>query len=112
MKHRTHGYVTDSLGPEEEEMGKWWRSEDTILSENPYNSFIVRKDWPLKEAINMHFVRLQQESHRGDPRFSRKLKLLTFRRVWSTGSWASPPGSGRRRISSSPWTTSNSRSQF
>ena len=68
MKHRTHGYVTDSLGPEEEEMGKWWRSEDTILSENPYTGFIVRKDWPLKEAINMHFVRLQQESHQGDYR--------------------------------------------
>ena len=57
----THGYVTDKLWPEEEEWALWWRSEDTILSENPYTGFGVRKDWPLKEAINMHFVRLQQE---------------------------------------------------
>ena len=35
-----------------------------------------------------------------------------LRRVWSTGRWATPPGSGRRRSSSSPWTTSNSRSRF
>ena len=69
MEHRTHGYATDWLFQWEEEYGKWWRSEDTVLSENPYTGFLVRKDWPLKEAINMHFVRLQQESHQGDPRF-------------------------------------------
>ena len=68
MELNTHGYVTDTLGPYEEEMGKWWRSEDTILSENPYTGWQVRKDWPLKEAMNMHFVRLQQESHQGDPK--------------------------------------------
>ena len=62
MELRTHGYVTDYLYPMEEEMGKWWRSEDTILSENPYTGFAVRSDWPLKEAINMHFARLQQEN--------------------------------------------------
>ena len=65
MEHRTHGYVTarDGLLYYHEEMGRWWMSEDTVLSENPYTGFMVRKDWPLKEAINMHFVRLQQESH-------------------------------------------------
>ena len=68
MEHRTHGYVTDRLYPYQEEMGKWWRSEDTILSEIPYTNFLVKKDWPLKEAINMHFVRLQQESYQGDSR--------------------------------------------
>ena len=68
MKHRTHGFATDFLWPKEEAMGIWWRSEDTILSENPYTGWQVRKDWPLKEAMNMHFVRLQQESHQGDPR--------------------------------------------
>ena len=68
MELRTHGYVTDWLYQREEEMGKWWRSEDTILSENPYTGFMVRKDWPLKEAMNMHFVRLQQARHQGDPR--------------------------------------------
>ena len=68
MEHGTHGYASDYLFPYEEEMGKWWRSEDTILSENPYTGFMVSKDWPLKEAINMHFVRLQQESHQGDPK--------------------------------------------
>ena len=68
MELRTHGYVTDWLYHFEEEMGKWWRSEDSILSENPYTGFQVRKDWPLKEALNMHFVRLQQESYQGDSR--------------------------------------------
>ena len=61
MKLRTHGYVTEQLHPIEKKMGRWWRSEDTILSENPYTGFSARKDWPLKEAINMHFARLQQE---------------------------------------------------
>ena len=69
MEHRTHGYAANGLWPWEEEMGKWWRSEDTVLSENPYTGFQARKAWPLKEAINMHFVRLQQESYQGDPRF-------------------------------------------
>ena len=69
MEHRTYGYATSYLYPEEEEMGRWWRSEDTVLSENPYTGFQARKAWPLKEAINMHFVRLQQESYQGDPRF-------------------------------------------
>ena len=68
MEHRTYGYATSYLYQEEEEMGRWWRSEDTVLSENPYTGFQVRKDSPLKEAINMHFVRLQQESRQGDPR--------------------------------------------
>ena len=68
MEHRTHGYASDKLHAREEKMGLWWRSEDTILSENPYTGFQVRKDWPLKEAINMHFVRLQQESYQDDPR--------------------------------------------
>ena len=40
-----------------------------MLSENPYTNFEVRKDWPLKEAINLHFCHLQQESYQGDPRF-------------------------------------------
>ena len=56
----THGFATDFLDPHKKEYGRWWRSEDTILSENPYTGFMVRKDWPLKEAINMHFARLQQ----------------------------------------------------
>ena len=67
MEHNTHGYVIDKLSPTEEAMGRWWRSDDTILSENAYLGFQVRKDWPLKEAMNMHLVRLQQESHQGDP---------------------------------------------
>ena len=68
MEDNTRGYAVSLLLPEEEEWGRWWRSEDTVLSENPYTGFMVRKDWPLKEAINMHFVRLQQESRQGDPR--------------------------------------------
>ena len=68
MELRTHGYAKDQLYEWEKEMGRWWRSEDTVLSENPYTGSRSRKDWPLKEAMNMHFVRLQQESHQGDPR--------------------------------------------
>ena len=63
MEHRTHGYATDGLIPYKEEWGRWWRSDDTLLSENPYTGFMARKDWPLKEAMNMQIVRLQQESH-------------------------------------------------
>ena len=69
MEDNTRGYAVSLVLPEEEEWGRWWRSDDTVLSENPYTGFFVRKDWPLKEAMNMHFARLQQESHQGDPRF-------------------------------------------
>ena len=71
MVLNTHGYASDKLYQWELKMGdgRWWRSEDTVLSENPYTGFEVRKDWPLKEAINMHFVRLQQESYQGNARF-------------------------------------------
>ena len=72
MEFNTHSYATDSLWEVEKEMGRWWRSEDTVLSENPYTGFQTRKDWPLKEAINMHFARLQQENGNGDP-----LRLIT-----------------------------------
>ena len=68
MEDNTRGYAVSLLLPEEEEWGRWWRSDDTVLSENPYTGFFVRKDWPLKEAMNMHFVRLQQESYQDDPR--------------------------------------------
>ena len=62
MKENKMGFATDFLYPEEEAMGKWWRSDATVLSEDPYLGFKVRKDWPLKEEMNMHLVRLQQES--------------------------------------------------
>ena len=61
MELNTHGYVIDLLTVEEE-FGKWWRSEETIFSEHPYNGCWIRKDWPLKEALIMHMVRLQQEN--------------------------------------------------
>ena len=69
MKENKMGYATDFLFPEEEEMGRWWRSEATVLGENPYLGFHFKKDWPLKEAINMHLTILQQESCQRDPRF-------------------------------------------
>ena len=61
MKLGTHGCATDLIAQVEHTFGLWWRSEDTILSESPYTGFAVRSDWPLKEAINMHFARLNQE---------------------------------------------------
>ena len=51
MELGTHGYATDWLYKYEEEYGKWWRSEDTVLSENPYTGLQARKDWPLKETV-------------------------------------------------------------
>ena len=67
MELNTFGYATDFLWPVELAMGRWWRSEDTVLSENPYTGYWSRKDWPLKEEITMHCVRLQQENYQGDP---------------------------------------------
>ena len=62
LELHTYGYATDWLWPVEETWGRWWRSEDTVLSENPYTGFQARRDWPLKEAMNLHFTHLQQES--------------------------------------------------
>ena len=33
----TYGYVVDFLWPEEEILGRWWRSDETICSENPFS---------------------------------------------------------------------------
>ena len=65
----TYGYVVDFLWPEEEILGRWWRSDESICSEYPYSGFEFRREWPLKEALTMHFVRLQQESHQSDINF-------------------------------------------
>ena len=80
MKENKMGYATDFLFPEEEEMGRWWRSEATVLGENPYIGFHFKKDWPLKEAINMHLTILQQESCQEIPD-SVILIILIFSRV-------------------------------
>ena len=69
MELNTHGYATDQLWPHQEELGRWWRSEETVLSELWYSGFMSRKDWPLKEEMTRHLVRFQQESCLGDPRF-------------------------------------------
>ena len=69
MKENKMGYATDFLFPNEEEMGRWWRSDTTVLSENPYLGLFFKKDWPLKEAIHMHLMRLQQESYQISVRF-------------------------------------------
>ena len=38
----------------------WYRSTDTVLSENPYVNWLSKKKWPLNEELNLHMLRYQQ----------------------------------------------------
>ena len=38
----------------------WHRSNETLLSENPYTNWISKKRWPLNEELNIHMILFQQ----------------------------------------------------
>ena len=67
MKHGTHAHVTiteDIINTysdlEEKHNTVWYRSSETVLSENPYNHWLSKKKWPLNEQLNLHMLNYQE----------------------------------------------------
>ena len=43
--------------------GRWYKTRDTVLSENPYTNFLLtKKKWPLNEQFGLHMMYFQQVS--------------------------------------------------
>ena len=38
----------------------WFKSFESVLSENPFGSWLLRKKWPLKERLILHILHFQQ----------------------------------------------------
>ena len=38
----------------------WYRSSETILSENPHTNWLSKKKWPLNEQLNLHMLNYQE----------------------------------------------------
>ena len=38
----------------------WFKSFESVLSENPFGGWMLRKKWPLKEKLILHILHFQQ----------------------------------------------------
>ena len=52
------------------ELGKWYRSKDRRIGENPFGSYLMNKKWTMEEEFNIHMLRFQQVTLRSN-HFSR-----------------------------------------
>ena len=57
----TVGYITENFEELAEEYGThWFKSSETVLSEDPFANWMLRKKWPLKEILILHVLHFQQ----------------------------------------------------
>ena len=45
---------------EEKHNTVWYRSTETVLSENPHTNWLSKKKWPLNEQLNLHMLNYQE----------------------------------------------------
>ena len=38
----------------------WYRSTETVMSENPHINWVSKKKWPLSEQLNLHMLNYQE----------------------------------------------------
>ena len=50
----THAIVYNYLTPDEHNMGKWWRSTESIPGLYPYGGWTTRINWYLNEVSNIY----------------------------------------------------------
>ena len=69
MKQGTHAYLRipeDMVNEdwfsylEEKHNTVWYRSSETVLSENPHVYWLSKKKWPLNEQLNLHMLNYQE----------------------------------------------------
>ena len=63
---------------EEKHNTVWYRSSETVLSENPHTNWLSKKKWPLNEQLNLHMLNYQEVKGNNINNMStdRKLRLL------------------------------------
>ena len=42
------------------ELGKWYRSKDRRIGENPFGSYLMNKKWTMEEEFTKHMLHFQQ----------------------------------------------------
>ena len=45
---------------EEKHNNVWYRSTETVMSENPHLNWVSKKKWPLSEQLNLHMLNYQE----------------------------------------------------
>ena len=66
MDERTHGILVTVRAIQDRshhliKFGDWYKTRDTVLSENPYTNFLLtQKKWPLNEQFVVHSLYFQQ----------------------------------------------------
>ena len=66
MEEGTHGITVtvramQNVNYEANSIGRWYKSRETLLSENPYTNFLLTlKKWPLNEQFGIHSLHFQQ----------------------------------------------------
>ena len=68
MEEGTHGMLVTVRAIQDplhhlSKFGQWYKTRDTVLSENPYTNFLLtKKKWPLNEQFGLHMMHFQQVS--------------------------------------------------
>ena len=67
MSHGTHAFravnediINRHSDLEEKHNTLWYRSTETVWSENPTYHWLSKKKWPLSEQLNLHMLNYQE----------------------------------------------------
>ena len=67
MKHGTHAFhsghediISKYSHLEEKHNTLWYRSDETVMSENPHFYWLNKKKWPLSEQLKLHMMNYQE----------------------------------------------------
>ena len=67
VRDGTHAYLTtiNDMTEERDKLAKdygthYFKSSETVLSEDPFANWMLRKKWPLKEILILHVLHFQQ----------------------------------------------------
>ena len=67
FRKKTHAYATTIeriinfwSDLEEKHNTVWYRSTETVMSENPHLNWLSKKKWPLNEELNLHMLNYQE----------------------------------------------------
>ena len=64
IEEGTYGFAMTERAMQDSEgriFGRWFKTRETLLSENPYTNFLLTlKKWPLNEQFVVHSLYFQQ----------------------------------------------------
>ena len=53
-------FLDETYNFEDKYKTHWYRSTETVLTENPYLNWLSQRTWPLNEELNMHMLMFQE----------------------------------------------------